>query len=150
VHHETAQIDVISRAVAQPFSSGKMRQVEFSGVLYGQHNRYRRHPIQRLCDVRREDAVGIDLRIVEKAIRGLELGSVERLRKRALRAAGEAARQGNKTPFQTCVAQVRSAELGVCPIVDIVLARQSRMPLQTGCAKVNIDAARLQAIFCLF
>jgi hypothetical protein len=33
--------------------------------------------------VRREDAVGIDLRIVEKAVRGLELGSVERLRKRA-------------------------------------------------------------------
>src|SRR5260370_13030383 len=124
-----------------------MRQVEYRGVLPGQHNRYRRHPIQRLCDVRREDAVGIDLRIVEKAVRGLELGSVERLRKRALRAAGEAAPQGNKTPFQTCVAQVRSAELGVCPIVDIVLARQSRMPLQTGCAKVNIDPAPLQALF---
>ena len=65
------------------------------------------------CDVRREDAVGIDLRIVEKAVCGLKLGSVERLRKPALRAAGETARQGNKTPFQTCVAQVRSAETWV-------------------------------------
>ncbi|EIP85007.1 hypothetical protein A33K_18278 [Burkholderia humptydooensis MSMB43] len=147
VHHETALMDAISRTIAQPFRCWKMRQVEFRCVLYGQHDWNLGHPVQRLCYVRREDAVGVDLRIVEKAICGLKFGCFEGLWKRALRTAGEAPRQGNETPPQTGIAQVRRTELRVCPIVNIVHEHQSRIPLTTDCVNVNSDVTRLQAIF---
>ena len=122
-----------------------MRQVEFGRVLHSQHNRYLPHAIQRLFNVWRQDSVRIDPRIVEESIRSLEFSGFERLRKRALRAAGEPTRQGYKTPHQARVTQIGAAELGACPIVDIVFDRQCRMSLQTGRTKVNIAVPRLQA-----
>jgi hypothetical protein len=58
---------------------------------------------------------------------------------------GKPARQRNQTLRQTRVAQIRISELGACPVVRVVLVDQSRMPLQTGWAKVNIGSTRLQA-----
>ena len=78
-----------------------MRQVEFSGVLHRQHNRYLAHAIQGLRNVRRQDSIGIDLRIVEEPVRGLKLCRLERLRKRSLRAEGKPTRQRNQTPEAT-------------------------------------------------
>jgi hypothetical protein len=76
VHHESAQI--VAGAIAQTFGGGKMRQIEFGGVLCGQHDGNLLHAAERLQDVRSQHPIGIDLRIVEEAIRRLKLGPVER------------------------------------------------------------------------
>jgi len=96
VHHETSQKG--ARDVTESFRTPQVCQIEFSCVMHGQHNRYLPHAIQRLRNVRRQHAVRIDPRIVEEPIRTLEFSGFERLRKRAMRAAGEPTRQGNKTP----------------------------------------------------
>ena len=95
--------------------------------------------------MRRQDSIGIDLRIVKEPVRGLKLCRLERLRKRFLRAESKPTRQRNQTPRQTRVAQIRFAELGACPIVRIAFASQSRLPLQHRMTEVNIAPSRLQA-----
>ncbi|CAH2792833.1 MAG: unnamed protein product [uncultured Caballeronia sp.] len=45
---------------------------------------------------------------------------------------------------QTCVTQMRFAEFGACPIVDVVFPHQSPMPLQPKGREVNTGASRLQ------
>jgi hypothetical protein len=143
VHDETAL--VTPGAVTQALCRGQMRQVEFSGVLHRQHNRYLPHAIQDLRNVRRQNSIGIDLRIVEEPVRRLKLCRLERLRKRSVRAEGKPTRQRNQTPRQARVAQIRFAELGACPIVRIAFANQSRLPPQNTMAEVDIAPSRLQA-----
>jgi hypothetical protein len=143
VHHEPALI--AAGTIAQSLSRVQMRQVKFGRVLDRQHHRHLTHAIQRLRNVWCQNAVGIDLCIVKEPVRGLQFGGLERLWKRPLRTAGKPARQRNQTLRQTRVAQIRIAELGACPVVRVVLVDQSRMPLQTGWAEVNIDPIRLQA-----
>lgn len=122
MHHEAAQI--VAGAIAQALGGRKMRQIKFGGVLCGQHVGHLPHSAKRLADMRAQHAVGIDLRIVEEAIGGLELRSVERLRKRALRTLRQPARERDESLSQARIAQVRRAKLIARPIVKVVGARQ--------------------------
>ena len=96
-----------------------MCKLEFSRVLHGQDNRYLLHAIQRLRNVRRENSARIDLRIVEESVCSLEFRWFERLGKRGLRCASEPTRQSDKSSHRACIAKIRFAELGTCPIIGI-------------------------------
>ena len=63
-----------------------------------------------------------------------------------MRTARESASQRNKTLRQARITQISLAKFGTCPVICLVLVDQSRLPLRTEWAKVNIDADCLQAI----
>jgi hypothetical protein len=99
-----------------------------------------------LRNVGREDAVRVDLRIIEETVGSLQFGRLERLWKRTLRTARESASQRNKTLRQARITQISLAKFGTCPVICLVLVDQSRLPLRTEWAKANIDIDCLQAI----
>jgi hypothetical protein len=122
-----------------------MRQIEFGGVLCGQHDGNLLHAAERLQDVRSQHPIGIDLRIVEEAIRRLKLGPVERLRKRALRTLRQPTRECDESLRQARVAQIRRAELVARPIVKVIGARQCGTSLSMKLREANIVCRGLQA-----
>jgi hypothetical protein len=63
-----------------------------------------------------------------------------------LRTARESVSQRNETLRQARITQIRLAKFGTCPVICLVLVDQSRLPLRTEWAKVNIDIDGLQAI----
>ncbi len=144
VQHEALLI--VAGAATQTFRRVQMRQVELRCVLNRQHDRHLSHAIERLRNVGREDAVRVDLRIIEETVGSLQFGRLERLWKRTLRTARESASQRNETLRQARITQIRLAKFGTCPVICLVLVEQSRLPLRTEWDKVNIDIDGLQAI----
>ena len=138
-------LHIVAGAATQTLRRRQMRQVELRCVLNRQHDRHLPHAIERLRNVGREDAVRVDLRIIEETISSLQFGRLERLWKRTLRTARESARQRNKTLRQARITQISLAKFGTCPVICVVLVDQSRLPLRTEWAKVSIDADSLQA-----
>src|ERR1700680_5197372 len=80
-----------------------------------------RHAPQRLLDVRGKNTVSIDLFVVEETIGSLELGGIERARKRAVRTARKPPCQRDQPARQTGVAQIRRPEFGVGPVTVMVV-----------------------------
>lgn len=50
----------------------QVRQIEFGRILYCQHHWQLFHAVQRLCNMRRQHAVGIDLIVIEEAVGRLQ------------------------------------------------------------------------------
>ena len=87
-------------------------------------NRYLAHSGQCLRDMRRQNTIGVHLRIVEEPVRGFELCARQRLRKRALRSLRQLTRQRDETLGATRIAQVGGAEFVDRPVVAVEGRRQ--------------------------
>jgi hypothetical protein len=115
-----------------------MSQIEFGGVLCGQHDGHLLHAAKRLADMRAQHAISIDLRIVEEAIGGLQLRAVEQLWKRAVWTLRQPTRERDESLSQARVAQVCRAKLIARPIVKVVGARQCYTSQTMKLREVNI------------
>ena len=114
-------------------------------MVRGRHDGNLLHAAERLQDVRSQHPIGIDLRIIEEAIRRLKLGPAERRRKRALRTLRQSTRERDESLRQARVAQVRRAELVARPIVKVFGARQCSTSRSMKLCEVNIAWRGLQA-----
>ena len=93
-----------------------MRQVELGGVRGYQDDRKLRQAFQRSTDVRHQNPVGIDGRVVEEAVRRFQFRLGQRLRKRTLRTLGQPTGQLDEPTASPRVAQVGRAEFLHRPI----------------------------------
>ena len=93
-----------------------MSKVIFSRVLDREYDWNTAQSGERLLNVRCQDAVGIDILIVEESIRRFQLCLGQRLGKGAVRRLGQLPGQGNQTCGAPSIAEVGCAELVDCPI----------------------------------
>jgi len=128
MHHEPR---VYFRAVTQPLGGRQMRKLNsvVSCTARTTGTCFMRSNVCAMC--------GASIPFVstcalsKNRLRGLELRWFERLGKRTLRCASEPTRQKRQVAApDVASAKIRFAELGTCPIIAVVIARQCRMPLQ--------------------
>ncbi|MBB5405997.1 hypothetical protein HDG41_008096 [Paraburkholderia sp. JPY162] len=144
VYQETTNVWI--GAISQTFGCPQMRQIELSGVLNRKYDRHLLHATKRLADVCAQHAIDIHLWVIEKPISRLQLRSIERLRKRAMRTRRKPTRQHHEPSGQASVAKFGSTKLFTCPVIEVRGVRQRPASQIMNGSKVNIRCLRLQAI----
>jgi len=114
-----------------------MRQVEFGGVLYGQHHRNLLHAVQRLCNMRRQHAVSVDQVVVEESIGRLQFSGRQRLWQRRVWTGRQLACQRNQALRQASVSEIRLREFLARPVCRVVSDRQSAVATSIGWRKLT-------------